>query len=233
MIGQLELAPGMLALPSGALWLVEGGALLLAEAHLGYGWAERHRGEPGPDFDGGAHRRLKALVDELKPKVLVFLGDVMHRPLPSAEERAAVVDILNTLAKRTEVVIVRGAPDRAHSRDLRGLPARLAEEWRQNGAVAVHRDQPETPVPRGHTLVFGHLRPAATIYDAAGAGRRLPAFLRSRRAIMLPAFSPFAGGVDVGRGVPAELRDLLGRGPVQVAVTTGRRVVTLKLLGGG
>jgi metallophosphoesterase superfamily enzyme len=70
------------------------------------------------------------------------------------------------------------------------------------------------------------------VSDASGTARLLPAFARSRRAILLPAFSPFAGGLDMSRAIPTELREMLGRGPVQVAVTTGRRVMSLKLLGG-
>lgn len=205
MSGQLELAPGKLAHPSGALWLVESGVLLVAGAHLGYGWAQHRRPDPASVFDGGAHKRLGTLVEELKPKTLVLLGDPAHAPHP-AREWAGAFGRLRPL---------------------------LVDEWRQGDVVALYGSLPKTPVPRGHILVFGHLRPFATIDDRTGVRRRLPAFLRSRRAIVLPAFSPFSGGIDVTRGIPGELRELLGRGPVQVALTTGRRVVPLKLPGGG
>jgi metallophosphoesterase superfamily enzyme len=205
MSGQLELAPGKLAHPSGALWLVESGVLLVAGAHLGYGWAQHRRPDPPSVFDGGAHKRLGRLVEELKPKKLVLLGDPAQAPNP-AREWAGAFGRLRPL---------------------------LVNEWRQDDVVALYGSLPKTPVPGGHILVFGHLRPFATIDDRTGVRRRLPAFLRSRRAIVLPAFSPFSGGIDVTRGIPGELRELLGRGPVQVALTTGRRVVPLKLPGGG
>jgi metallophosphoesterase superfamily enzyme len=205
MSGQFELAPGKLAHPSGALWLVESGVLLVAGAHLGYGWAQHRRPDPAPVFDGGARKRLGRLVEELKPRTLVLLGDPAHTPHAAREWADAF-------------------------RPLRPL---LVDEWRQDDVVALHGSLPKIPAPGGHTLVYGHLRPFATIEDRTGARRRLPAFLRSRRAIVLPAFSPFSGGIDVTREIPRELRELLGRGPVQVALTTGRRVVALRLPGGG
>jgi metallophosphoesterase superfamily enzyme len=185
MSGQLELAPGKVALPSGALWLAASGALLVAGAHLGYGWAQRRRPDPGPLFDGGAHKRLGALVEALKPRTVVLLADTA---CATPWDR--------------EWVGTFGRP-RLH----------VVKEWRD-----------------GDVLVFGHLHPVVTIEDRTGTGRRLPAFLRSRRAIVLPSFSPSAGGVDVSRGISGELRDLVGRGPVQVAVCTGRRVVLLHML---
>ncbi len=231
MSGEFELEPGKLAHPSGALWLPEKETLFVADAHLGYGWAQRRRGELGPVLDGGAHGRLTAVTEELRPKTLIFLGDVVHAPAPAPPERALVEEILKALASRVKIVVVEGNHDRSFARDFGHLGLPLVDEWRHAGVVSIHGDKLRAPVPRGHTLVLGHLHPAAVIHDAAGASRRLPAFLRSRRAIVLPAFSPFAGGIDVSRGMPEELREFLGRGPVQVAVTTGRRVVPLKLLG--
>jgi metallophosphoesterase superfamily enzyme len=180
MSGQLELAPGQEALPSGALWLAASRALLVAGVHLGHHWPRRRRAGPGPLFDGGADQRLGALVGALKPRTVIWLADAAS----AARE----------------------------DRDLAGALGRvrliMAEQWRDGGL-----------------LVFGHLHPVVTMEDRTGALRRMPAFLRSRRAIVLPSFSPSAGGVDVTRGIPGELRDLVGRGPVQVAVTTGRRVI--------
>ncbi len=204
MSGVLELAPGKLAHPSGALWLAESGVVLLTDAHFGYGWARRGRGESSPVLDGGAHKRLGALVEALKPKAVVLLGDAAHGPCPDCE----LAGVFSRFRLRT------------------------VDEWSEGDVIALYGRLPKTTVTRGHTLVLGHIHPVATYEDTAGTRRRLPAFLRSRRAIVLPAFSPYPGGLDVSRGIPGELRELLGHGPVQVAVTTGRRVVPLRLAGG-
>jgi metallophosphoesterase superfamily enzyme len=36
---------------AGALWLDEGRTLLAADLHLGYGWAQRRRGESRPTIE--------------------------------------------------------------------------------------------------------------------------------------------------------------------------------------
>ena len=47
----MTLLPGLAAHPSGALWIPESRTLLVADLHLGYGWAQRRRGELGPLAD--------------------------------------------------------------------------------------------------------------------------------------------------------------------------------------
>ena len=225
----LELAPGKFAHPGGALWLPEPRAVLVADVHLGYGWAQRRRGELGPVIDGGARDRLLALLDELNPVRVVFLGDLVHAPKPGAEERAIVEDAVNTLASRTQLTVVPGNHDRGFAADFRGLPLEQTTVWKHAGVAAVHGDAPGE-APPAPCLVLGHLHPAYTVHDAAGAGRKLPAFLRSRRAIVLPAFTPFSPGFDVARGLPNGLRAVLGHGPIRVAVTTGARVVWIRSL---
>jgi metallophosphoesterase superfamily enzyme len=78
-----------------------------------------------------------------------------------------------------------------------------------------------------HTLVLGHLHPALSIHDAAGAGRKVPVFLVGSRCIVLPAFSPFARGYDIRDGLPEELQERFGSAPVNVFASTGKRVVSI------
>lgn len=204
MSGEFELAPGKMAHPSGALWLAESGVLMLADAFFGYGWARRSRQDQSPVFDGGAHQRLGVVVEELKPKSVILLGDAEHAPRLDCEFAGV----------------------------FRHFRMRMVDGWSGDDVVALYGRLPSGAVPHGHTLIFGHVHPVATYEDATGTRRRLPAFLRSRRTIVLPAFSPFPGGLDVSRGITGELRELMGHGPVQVAVTTGRRVMPLRLAGG-
>jgi hypothetical protein len=140
-----------------------------------------------------------------------------------------VQDALDTLASRAQLTVVPGNHDRGFASDFRDLPLEQTAVWKHAGVAAVHGDAPGD-APPAPCLVLGHLHPAYTVYDAAGAGRKLPAFLRSRRAIVLPAFTPFSPGFDVARGLPNDLRAVLGHGPIRVAVTTGTRVVWIRSL---
>jgi metallophosphoesterase superfamily enzyme len=73
-------------------------------------------------------------------------------------------------------------------------------------------------------FVIGHWHPAVRIYDSAGAGRKLPAFLASAGVTVLPAFSPFAGGVEYGRDLPDEIARLARARQAQVLAVTGKSV---------
>jgi metallophosphoesterase superfamily enzyme len=98
--------------------------------------------------------------------------------------------------------------------------------WRSRGIVAVHGDQAWPEPAAGELLVLGHIHPALGIVDPAGVRQRVPVFLHAPgQLVVLPAFSPFAAGLDVARRFPSELRPLAGL--LQAVAATGRRAVSL------
>ena len=143
---EIEISPGILAHASGTLIVRELQTLLVADVHMGYGWAQRRRGQLGPVQDAGVNEKLQALIGELSPEVLVFLGDVVHAPNPSPEERTMVEQTLRALAPRVEIVAVRGNHDRAFARDYASLGIRVTESWQGAGLIAMHGDR----LPQGH-----------------------------------------------------------------------------------
>ena len=229
-----ELAAGRYAHASGALWLAEAGTVIVADAHLGYGWAQRRKGELGPVRDTKSDLKLGALMRELRPQRIVFLGDLVHAPRPGDEERSAIEKTLRGLASAAELVLVRGNHDRAFARDFAGLGIAVVEAWTEAGVSALHGDRlGRVAIPEGH-VVLGHLHPVLHTKDAAGAKLSLRLFLVSERTTVLPAFSPYSGGFDIARGVPGDLRPLLGPGALEgVAVTgtTARRLGPLSQAG--
>jgi metallophosphoesterase superfamily enzyme len=180
--------PELYAHPSGALWIPEIQALLAADLHLGYGWAQRRRGEAGPVSDAGTAERLLTAVGQLKPKTVVLLGDVYHAPRPAPDEATMIRSLLNQLPG---LVVVRGNHDRAIWRDF-GIPASF--EWHARGLVAIHGD---LPLETSQLVVMGHLHPVVRLRDGAGVWHRVPVFLSEEKRIVLPAFSPFSTGWPV------------------------------------
>ena len=221
----LDLSNGRWAHASGALWLPAEGALLIADAHLGYGWAQRRRGELGPVTDGAIAGRLTHLLDELSPRTLIFLGDLVHAPHPVPAEHRAIAEVLALVAARASLVIVRGNHDRGFARDFGALGYAVVPEWRCAGVLAVHGDR-LPPVADEH-LVVGHFHPALTLRDAAGAKRRIPIFAFTGHTTILPAFSPYAAGTDLFRHWSPPLEAALGPGLVRVAACSGKRVAEI------
>jgi len=204
--------------PSGAAWLPEEGTALVADLHLGFAWAQRRRGELWPLTDGGARRALETICDELRPKRLVLVGDVVHAPRPGEEEASLIEGTLGSLRDRTEVVCVAGNHDRGRN---------FAEEWRGGGVRAIHGDRlPEGP-ESGVLTVVGHFHPVMKMRDASTVKRRHRAFLQGNGLLVLPALSPFASGCDMRDNMPGELREWFGAGEVEVTITSGKRLLAL------
>lgn len=220
----------MFAHPSGALWLSDSATAILADVHLGYSWAQRRRGELGPIADERVRGKLLRLFDELSPARVVFLGDLVHAPRPCQPEREWIETVLRELAGRAQLISVRGNHDRAFPTDFAGVSVAVIESWREGPLVAVHGDRLPVPIETGTVLVLGHLHPAFPVLDAAGAGQKLPIFVASNSCIVLPAFSPFAGGFDVLGGLPSGLMQCFGKEEVRAFATTGSRVAPLGLL---
>ncbi len=204
------------------MWIEAGRTAIIADAHLGYGWAQRRRGELGPVEDTKSHPKLSGLIQELRPTRIVFLGDLVHAPKPGGEERNAIEILLSDLASKVEIVLVRGNHDRAFARDFGHLGISVAESWSGSNLYALHGDRlSRCAVPEGH-LVLGHLHPVLSTKDAAGARLKLPLFLTSPSVTVLPAFSPYAGGFDVSKGLPNDLERLIGAESLEGVAVTGR-----------
>ncbi len=212
--------------PTGALWIDETSTALIADAHLGYGWAQRRHGELGPVLDDRSGAKLNRVVDELAPREIVFLGDLVHAPHPGVEERKFVEGLLSDLLKRTRVTAVRGNHDRHFLRDYASLGLIPVTHWQHRHVIAVHGDVPHCCAP-DETLVLGHLHPSLSVADAAGAKQRLPVFLIADDLIILPAFSPFAAGLDLAHGLRPQIERWIGDRTMTAVATTGSRLVSL------
>lgn len=227
--GAVEVRPGMYACPGPALWVAAERSLLIADLHLGYAWAQRRRGQLGPLAKGDVRERVLGLIDRFQPKRLIVVGDLVHAPRPSGEERMEIESTVGEIGGRCEVILVRGNHDRGFARDFGNLRVEVVDSWEGDGYVAAHGDSGEFRWPEGSTAVLGHWHPAASVKDAAGARIRYPAFLVWPGAIVLPAFSPFSKGLDIGRGIPGGLSELVGdRSAPHCVVVTLREAIWLK-----
>lgn len=157
----------------------------------------------------------------------MFVGDLVHAPRPCEPERIWTEHLLIELSRRTELVAIRGNHDRAFSKEFAHLPVQSAESWSAGSIVALHGDRLPEHTLANRTLILGHLHPALPVIDAAGAGQKLPVFLVTKCCMVLPAFSPFAGGYDLLCGVPPEIAAFFEGEDVQTYATSKSRVVPL------
>lgn len=205
----------------------ESATAFIADLHLGYSWAQRRRGELGPLVDERTREKLLALREELHPRRIVFLGDLVHAPRPCDPERAWVECLLQDLSGSADLIAVRGNHDRAFAEEFGHLPITTVPLWHEDSILAIHGDRLPATSPDGATLLLGHLHPALPVHDASGAGRKLPVFLASPSCIVLPAFSPFAGGYNIACGVPENLLTLFRGEQIEAIAVTGTKAAHL------
>ena len=222
-----EIWPGVMAHASGGLWLEDSRTLVLADLHLGYGWAQRRRGELGPLADEETRLKLIRVLDELSPRKLLLAGDIVHAAKPGKEESMFIERALREISGRAGLICVKGNHDRQFARDFEALRIPLIDEWREGTLTVVHGDRLPLQLAEGERLVVGHLHPAIGLEDAAGVKQRVPAFLVAGPVVVLPAFSPFASGLDLWRRIPDEIAVLSGGVAPEAIAATGTRVVRL------
>jgi DNA ligase-associated metallophosphoesterase len=175
---------------SGAMWVPDHRALIVADLHFEKGSAYARRGQLLPPYDTRETLdRLEREVAATAPAVLVFLGDSFHDA--AAEDRLARDDAarLAALAEGRRLVWVVGNHD---ADGPRALPGEIIDEMTLGGLLLRHEPQ------AGHQPgeASGHLHPAAKVAGRGGRVRRR-CFLTDGGRVILPAFGAYAGGLNV------------------------------------
>ncbi len=188
--------------PSGAAFLPDHAAVLVADVHLGKAASFRRLGVPVPA--GSTATTLDALGDALASladtpvKHLVFLGDLLHAARGRSPELSAVVEQALTewrgQCPGLRVHLVRGNHDRAAGDPPPEWDIELqTEPWRMGPWALCHEPQ---PVAGAYTLA-GHWHPCIGLRGAARERLRLPCFWfgdSAQHAVgVLPAFGDFTG----------------------------------------
>ncbi|MBB5745253.1 ligase-associated DNA damage response endonuclease PdeM [Brevundimonas variabilis] len=182
---------------SGALWLPETGTLIAADLHLEKGSAYARRGQMLPPYDSRVTlAKLRAEVEDLRPRQVILLGDSFHDRGSLA--RLAQADRLEIAALTASCDWIWLTGNHDHEA-LNGaadpdwpLPGRVVEAMDIGALTLVH--EPEAGDRPGE--VAGHLHPCATVV-AHNRGVRRACFVTDGRRIILPAFGAFTGGLDV------------------------------------
>lgn len=176
-----EVQPGVWLDSRLALWLAAERLLVVADLHWGYALSHRARGNLVPLWgDDDLTRRLDALIADYAPAGLVWLGDIVH----AAEGGAAAEAFLRTAT----VPVTRIAGN--HDRRWAGATVRSVT----CGRYFFHHGDTALQPPPDTVEIVGHHHPAVICGDQAGTRLKLPALVANPARLILPAFSPWAGG---------------------------------------
>ena len=179
-----------LASPEGALLWPRHAIMLVADLHLEKGsWFAAH-GQPLPPYDSRATLdRLAAVAARWQPAEIWCLGDSFHDRAGQARLDPAAEAQLTALAAQHRWLFIAGNHD--------GLPdgrwgTHAVDEIARDGLVFRHEHDPADPRPQ----LSGHFHPKTRV-TARGRAVRRACFACGDRALILPAFGSYTGGLDI------------------------------------
>lgn len=165
-------------------------ALLVADLHLEKGSAYAERGQMLPPYDSAATAsRLMAEMDELRPKIVISLGDSFHDQAARRRMSAEVVDAVRAMTGATDWVWICGNHDVSPPDDLGG---RIALE-EAVGPLILRHEPIEGPVIGE---VAGHLHPCARVGGGVRSVRA-KCFATDGQRLVMPSFGALTGGLNV------------------------------------
>lgn len=193
---RVPLLQGVSATRFYAAYLEEHRTAVISDLHLGYEGALHDQGISIPRRQKETMlKRMGALLEDLQPRYLVVAGDFKHEfSRPIREEWNEVLDVLDFLRGKTEVVLVRGNHDNFLRNILNRKGMELHREFRVGEFRIVHGH--ETFDLEGITIM-GHEHPSLKLKDEIGATVSISCFLALPNLVVLPAFSPLAYGTDI------------------------------------
>ena len=181
----------LILFPDRTLFWQEEKLLVVADLHFGKAQIFREYGIPIPwGTTAEDLERLSYRMDQLQPRKLLFLGDLVHGKMNHQNNLGPLVDEWRCRHKRVELLLASG------NHDLRSgdPPAQfrfdhVATEIVLGSFIFTHK-------PRLNSSFYGiagHLHPAVTITGKGRLKETLPCFCFGPRAAMLPAFGSFTG----------------------------------------
>jgi DNA ligase-associated metallophosphoesterase len=202
-------------LPCRAAYWERTRTLIAADLHLGKCETMRSAGVPIPlgVIERDLARLAAAIVQTGAQRVLV-VGDLLHHGLGLTPQIvASVAEWREREADEVEFEVVPGNHDRALGAVAATWKMRVLDEVTREGPFAFVHDPAAAAAPAHGCFVWsGHVHPMVRL-SGRGDSIGLPCFVVRERAVVLPAFSEFTGGVYVA---PAPAQRLLAIADRQV-----------------
>ena len=175
-----------------ALWWPAERRLFVADLHLGKAASFRALGQPVP---GGTTQenlaRLDGLIEQHRPRELVFLGDFLHAAQSRTAPLLAAVADWRARHAGIDCTLVRGNHDHRAGDPPESLRIEIVDEPHLLGPFAACHHPQSHPT---HFVLAGHLHPSCRLHGPGRDSLRMPCFVREAGRMVLPAFGEFTGG---------------------------------------
>jgi DNA ligase-associated metallophosphoesterase len=188
---QYLLGQHLILIPDRALFWREEKLLIVADPHFGKGQTFRENGIPVPGgTTAGDLKRLSCLMDQLNPKRLLVLGDLIHDRIDNPVEFNRLIDRWRRRHKEVLFLLATGNHDlRAGEPPAQFRFDQVASEILIDPFIFSHKPKPNSSVYG----IAGHLHPAVTVTGKGRLKETLPCFCFSPRSALMPSFGSFTG----------------------------------------
>jgi len=186
----------LLLLPQKAIYWQQEKALIVADVHLGKVGHFRKAGIAVPrDMEQNDLAVLSDLIDEYRPKKIIFLGDLFH------SDKNADWDWFVLWRKnfpKLEIILIRGNHDIIHDSHYLDLNVALHDHLIVGPFLMLHYPLSDDALLQTDGYVFcGHIHPGISLSGKARQHLTLPCFAFGDRQAILPSFGKFTGRVAI------------------------------------
>jgi len=188
-----------------AIYIKKLDLLVVSDLHLGYETAAVEEGMFIPKIQyKKTIENLKLIFKKHKTSRFLINGDVKHEFSETGYHEYKEVSNFFEFIKQffNDVIVVKGNHDTFISRITREFNVKLYEEYKEGDFLFIHghRNLDMNKVKQQH-IVIGHEHPSIALYSELGVKEKIKCFLfgevKSKKLLVLPAFSYFAQGSDI------------------------------------
>ncbi|MFI5158396.1 MAG: ligase-associated DNA damage response endonuclease PdeM [Sphingobacteriales bacterium] len=186
----------LLLLPQKAIYWQQEKALIVADVHLGKVGHFRKAGIAVPrDMEQDDLAMLSDLIDEHKPKKIIFLGDLFHSDLNTDWDWFV---LWRRHFPKLELILIRGNHDIINDRHYIDLDVALHDELLIDPFLMLHQPLNDEALNNAAGYVLcGHIHPGVSLSGKARQHITLPCFAFGSRQAILPSFGKFTGKVAI------------------------------------
>ena len=184
----------LILLPEKAIWFPKYETLLVSDTHLGKGSHFRKAGIAIPtQLEQEDLATLSDIIAEIKPKELIFLGDLFHSDINNDWEW---FKLWRQLHQKINMALIKGNHDILPPMFYKTLNIDVVQS-KKIGVFELYHDLPKTQT--AHYIISGHIHPGIKITGKAKQGLVLPCFYFGKQYAILPAFGKFTGKAIIKR----------------------------------
>ena len=184
--------------PSGAIFILELGILVISDLHIGKSHSIAKRGNFLPPFDiEDTIGKIKSNIDHYNPKKIISLGDSFHESDTLNIIGENHIKILNELFKNREVYLIDGNHD-AKLKCKEKLNTIFKESLILNNFNFTHIKNSQNI--KDLFEFSGHFHPKVTI-TSNKIKYKFKCFILGENFCILPSFGTYTGGLNINSDV--------------------------------